>query len=559
MKIQIHKPEILQIFSQRTINKHEKRFISRAAQWKLICCVAIVVLLVAAVFWYNEWNSIYHQCYAEAGINISASDFIKKGYEQVQFSEDSETINTAVPGKYLVKIRTKWMTHSCVLTINDTIAPKAQTKPVCLQMNEECEADAFIAKITDATHVDVAYLEEPDFKKGGSQQVKICLTDLGQNNTIVEEELFISQVRDCVTLEIGEGIPKLSDFVIEAKEAEFVIDISRFKYDKPTQRNVQLKVDGRIYTSKLLIVDTIPPKAEVHDITGYTLFQRKPEDFVTSIEDKTDVTVTFVDEPDFTLDGIQEVRLRFTDEGGNELVKLVNLNLEKDTESPVISGAKDMTVFVGATVSYRKNVTVTDNCPEGVQLFVDTSKVNLNQEGAYPVVYSAKDFAGNVTSQTITINVRPRVYDINEINVIADGILAGILSDGMTQMEKANAIFNYVKKHITYITHSEKGNYIRAAYEGLIDRKGDCYVYASTSKVLLTRAGIENMDIVKIPAKTNHYWNLVNVGDGWYHFDTTPRKDHPVIFMWTEAQMMDYSTRHSGSHNYDHTLYPEVN
>ena len=84
-------------------------------------------------------------------------------------------------------------------------------------------------------------------------------------------------------------------------------------------------------------------------------------------------------------------------------------------------------------------------------------------------------------------------------------------------------------------------------------------MYACTSKVLLTRAGIANIDIVKIPTRTSHYWNLVNVGDGWYHFDTTPRKDHPVIFMWTEAQMMEYSGRHYNSHNYDHSLYPVVN
>ena len=129
----------------------------------------------------------------------------------------------------------------------------------------------------------------------------------------------------------------------------------------------------------------------------------------------------------------------------------------------------------------------------------------------------------------------------------------------MTPLEKVQAIYNYNMRHISYISHSEKGNWLRAAYEGLVDGKGDCYVYASTAKVLLTRAGITNMDIVKIPSKTSHYWNLVNLGEGWYHFDTTPRKDHPTIFMWTEAQMMEYSARFTGSHNYDHSLYPVVN
>ena len=72
-----------------------------------------------------------------------------------------------------------------------------------------------------------------------------------------------------------------------------------------------------------------------------------------------------------------------------------------------------------------------------------------------------------------------------------------------------------------------------------MDRQGDCYVFACTAKVLLTRAGITNMDIEKIPAKTRHYWNLVDIGDGWYHFDTTPRKDGTIFFMWDDAKLME--------------------
>ena len=47
-------------------------------------------------------------------------------------------------------------------------------------------------------------------------------------------------------------------------------------------------------------------------------------------------------------------------------------------------------------------------------------------------------------------------------------------------------------------------------------------IYASTAKELLTRAGIKNMDIVKAAVNPSHYWNLVDVGDGWQHFDSTP-------------------------------------
>ena len=131
----------------------------------------------------------------------------------------------------------------------------------------------------------------------------------------------------------------------------------------------------------------------------------------------------------------------------------------------------------------------------------------------------------------------------------------------MTTLEKTRAIFDYVKGHIGYISFSEKGDYVRAAYEGFTTGRGDCYVYASASKVLLTRAGITNMDIERIPAGTTmHYWNLVDVGDGWgwYHFDTTPRKDRPVIFLWDDTKMKQYSDTHNNSHNYDRSRYPVI-
>ncbi len=121
------------------------------------------------------------------------------------------------------------------------------------------------------------------------------------------------------------------------------------------------------------------------------------------------------------------------------------------------------------------------------------------------------------------------------------------------------AIYNYIRRNVGYINHSEKGDWVRAAYEGLAKRQGDCYVYACTAKALLTRAGIKNMDIAKIPTRREHYWNLVDVGDGWYHFDTTPRTDHTVFFLWTDADLMAYSAQHYNCHNYDRTLYPEIN
>ena len=194
---------------------------------------------------------------------------------------------------------------------------------------------------------------------------------------------------------------------------------------------------------------------------------------------------------------------------------------------------------------------------------MDSGSVNLNAAGTYPVTYNAVDYAGNTTSVTVNVTVKERVYTEEVVYSLADSILAQIITDNMTQRDKAYAIFKYVKAHVSYLDSSEKGNWLKAAYSGLAYGRGDCYVYASVSKALLTRAGITNMDIERIPSgNTLHYWNLVDIGDGhgWYHFDTTPRRpDRPNIFLWTDSQITEYSNTHYNSHNYDRSKYPKIN
>ena len=89
-------------------------------------------------------------------------------------------------------------------------------------------------------------------------------------------------------------------------------------------------------------------------------------------------------------------------------------------------------------------------------------------------------------------------------------------------------------------------------------RKGDCFVFAATAKELLTLAGIPNIDVVRLTTNPSHYWNLVYIDEGWYHFDCTPRKDKSEFLLLTDAELETYSTANENTHAYDKTLYPEV-
>ena len=505
-----------------------------------IIWAGVAVLLLASLAvggWLYVDSLAYKLCRVEAGVAVVPSDFLKNADDSAVFTADSQPFSTAQPGEYQVRVKSGWFTHSCTLIIEDTIAPTGEAMPVRLELGESCGPEDLVKNISDATAVELSFAVEPDFDRAGSQSVQVVLTDRGGNEAVVESELFLSPVAEELTVEAGDAIPPVESFLLGGMQGTYVTRVSAFDCHVPDDHEVVIRVDGTEYTSLLHIIDTIPPKAQVQDVEGFAVLPRKAEDFVVEVEDATEVTAAFRQDPDLTLIGTQEVEIVLTDAGGNETVKKACLTLWEDSEPPVITGAVDLTIYVT----------------------VDNSGVNLQAAGVYPVVYTATDAAGNSASVTVQLTIIDRIYTIDEVNALADGVLEKILTPEMTDRDKALAIYNYIRRNVGYINHSEKGDWVRAAYEGLAKRQGDCYVYACTAKALLTRAGIKNMDIAKIPTSFEHYWNLVDVGDGWYHFDTTPRTDHTVFFLWTDADLMAYSAQHYNCHNYDRTLYPEIN
>lgn len=240
---------------------------------------------------------------------------------------------------------------------------------------------------------------------------------------------------------------------------------------------------------------------------------------------------------------------------------------EPDVTPPEIVGAKDLSVEKGSSISYKKGVSVTDDSGEDIKLQVDTSGVDLNTAGVYQVRYYAQDSAGNSTEVTVKLTVTEPVPITEElVYALADEVIAGVVTEGMTQYQKAEALWNWCRYKIKYTYSAGNRTLLDGAYEGMHDRSGDCYVYYATYSVLLTRCGIENICVARTGGATNHWWNLVNVGDGWYHCDTSPRSkgDTFVCFMQTDAQVAAYSdyylSQHPGHPNYygfDATLYPE--
>ena len=375
--------------------------------------------------------------------------------------------------------------------------------------------------------------------------------------------LFARDVKSNVQWEAGNGIPAAAVFLEKQKvKATILTNLKSLDLSIPGSYPVEIQIGTKTYESTLQVVDTAPPKGTPVNQQGGVNGRLEAEAFVTDIEDKTPVTVSYASEPDFSRGGTQTVTIVLTDAGGNETKLTAELTLVEDFEPPVINGVEDQTVTVGGTIAYKKGITVTDNIDTEVTLEVDSSQVNLQEPGVYTVTYTATDSAGNTATATAQITVEEKKAALTgqeaELAELAAQVLDSITNSSMTKKEIALAIYEWCNTRITYTNSSDKSDWVAEAVNGLNIHAGDCFTYFSVAKALLTQTDIPNIDVLKSDTShSSHFWSLVDVGEGWYHFDTTPRKgEGDYFFLVTDEQLEAYSHSHSNSHIFDHSLYP---
>ncbi len=367
-------------------------------------------------------------------------------------------------------------------------------------------------------------------------------------------------VKEEVTIEAGDGITL--DMFIEDERASFVTDVKSIDTKKEGTHSIVVSIGNREFESLLTIKDTIAPTGEPVEVTTKAGALPFAEEFVKNVKDCSDVKISYKTVPDVTIGGDAEVVIVLTDASGNNTEIKSVVHVITDSEPPVITGAQDISIFLGGTVSYRAGITVTDNEDENPSLSIDNSKVNLDEVGEYEVTYTATDAAGNSSSVTITLTVKkkPANYvDEERVMELANEVLASITNDSMTDREVAFAIYRWTYSKIAYVNDSDKSSWVKGAYQAFTQKSGDCFNYFAAAKALFQAAGIENIDVIKSDTShSQHFWSLINLGDGWYHVDCTRRSGTgDLFFMVTDAELEAYSVKHKNSHIFDKNAYPE--
>lgn len=132
----------------------------------------------------------------------------------------------------------------------------------------------------------------------------------------------------------------------------------------------------------------------------------------------------------------------------------------------------------------------------------DSPLLSTVAESGVTYILAETGETGNVVDDTITT-----------LDEKVDAIVAAVVMPGMSDYQKALVLHNWVIRNADY---DETYTYYDA--DGvLLYGTGVCQSYALAYRLLMNEVGIPNC----LEYGTDHVWNMIQLGDGWYHVDLT--------------------------------------
>ncbi len=489
-------------------------------------------------------------------------DLVKTWDGQIKSSPRLDNINWEKIGTieitFIIEDR-KFISH---IHIDDVNAPELEvaSAAVLLKSKSEVTPEDFIIYYYDETNVVFYFEKDPEVKTRGEKKVTIIAEDEGGNITkrkttllvcdyLLEMELSKEkytglELRELVKKEMHGYYPSTDPYQ------------KKFSIDEVGVKSFTLTKDNKDYLVGVQIRDTQKPSGEAVDRICCLGYVYKPEDFVKNVKDFQPVTISFLKEPDWNTPGERIVSVVLTDTSYNTRIVRSSVEFKKDDIPPEIVPDGITRYYVGSAITYTKAVTVTDNIDPDVTLTIDKSQVRYRKPGTYPVIYTATDRDGNSSTVTVEFEIFEPKHSQEELDKLADEVFKKVLTDDMSVAEEIKAIYYYVRRNIRYKNFSDKSDWMGEAYRGLTELKGDCFTYYSVAYLLLSKIDCDILSVERIGGATHHYWLLVNIGTGWYHYDCCPNHVFGTCFMRTNEQL------HVGDGvaywKYDEDAYPAV-
>lgn len=123
-----------------------------------------------------------------------------------------------------------------------------------------------------------------------------------------------------------------------------------------------------------------------------------------------------------------------------------------------------------------------------------------------------------------TVSYRETAKQTKKVNTLVTKALKSLKLSNASNYKKVKKIHDYIVNKLTYDT--SYSNY--TAYKALTEKKAVCQGYALLFYKMATEAGVP----CRIVVSDTHAWNIVKMGNKWYHVDTTwddPISSKPIL------------------------------
>ena len=445
------------------------------------------------------------------------------------------------------------------LTLPESVEIQELTVPDAVAL----EAADFVTGLT-GTGIEVTFGQKVDTTALGAQEISLVFTR-GNEVCTRGAKLYRFHLEQEIAVKLGqERSMTVRDFVPdETVSAAFVHEGPAIipqgmcgKFD------FLIRCGDAEYTVRYIISEDIPPQGEGKVLTVEAGTVPEASAFVEKIVDNSQVTVTYLEAPEFVQAGKQSVTLVLTDMFGNATQVAATANVIPAANGPQFSGLSDLYIQIGSSISYKTGVIATDAQDGQLKFTVETGGLDVKIAGRYTVYYTAEDADGNrlVAPRTVVVE-SPTGQAVREL---AQAELNHIITPDMTRDEQIFAVFKRARYYVYYTGNSDKSSVENAAYEGFTKGSGDCYTYYAMVRVMLDMLGIENLEVTRVGGTSHHWWNLVLFEDGkYYHVDASPpgvkiASIHHERMTESETQLYTNSdgvvNRRPNYYVYDHSL-----
>lgn len=115
---------------------------------------------------------------------------------------------------------------------------------------------------------------------------------------------------------------------------------------------------------------------------------------------------------------------------------------------------------------------------------------------------------------------------IKEVNELADAVISQMITEDMTQKEKALTLYTYLTKNVIYdyryYTDRENMPFVSTtAYGALKNNLAICGGYSHALNILFKKVGIECFNVSGVYNGEDHIWNIAKLDNQWLYFDAT--------------------------------------